>query len=380
MGYSYKDKCSFISLHMLAFTMHLISSVLAFYLSPTDDKIRRPIEYQQYNYTTNNESMPITIVTDVEAMRWSSIFVIGVNEALATLSHLIGLLGVCAADSSNPGDKKKRDRFDYKGFSRSEEYKRRWIEYAVTAGLLEVGILLGQGEKSLLLLLFVAIGNAAMQTIGWFNDEQLSELRGIGSITKLFYSPTVNAFLILAAIIAVFVAHAVNQVGEDLNSLDFGYLALIFTLFYSSFGVHQLCYMSYKSYAKYIDIDRFYIVLGFTAKIVLSWTYISIERSAWDELGIPYDNKVPWEGTKDSIPMWNTIQVGLGTSALIIIALSLYMEYNNVCQKMCGKEDGAMGRGTFAGNTYGPQGMIPYHDGPQEDDALLRKSRRKLKF
>jgi hypothetical protein len=378
MGYSYKDKCSFISLHMLAFTMHLISSVLAFYLSPTDEKIRRPIEYQQYNYTTNNESMPITIVTDVEAMRWSSIFVIGVNEALAALSHLIGLLGVCAADSSKPNDKKNRDRFDYKGFSRSEEYKRRWFEYAVTAGLLEVGILLGQGEKSLLLLLFVAIGNAAMQTIGWFNDEQLSELRGIGSITKLFYSPTVNAFLILAAIIAVFVAHAVNQVGEDLKSLDFGYLALIFTLFYSSFGVHQLCYMSYKSYAKYIDIDRFYIVLGFTAKIVLSWTYISIERSARDELGMPYDDKVPWESSDDSIATWNILRVTLGVGALAVIGLAVFMEYNNVCLKMCGEEDSVSGKYSFKGNRLGMLNL--YQDGPQEDDALLRKSRRRLNF
>jgi len=384
MGYSYKDKCSFISLHLVALILHVVSASLAFYLSPTDEKIQRPLEYQQYNYTINNESTPITLITDVVAWRWSAIFLIAVNEGLTAFSHLIGLLGVCVANSSKPDDRptgtyyKRRDRYDYKGFSRPEEYKRRWIEYAITAGLLEVGMLLGQGEKSLLLLMFVAFGNAAMQTIGWFNDEQVLELRSSKkSIKQLFYSPTVSAFIILAAIISIFTFHAINIVGDELKSLDYGYLALIFTLFYMSFGIHQLLYMQYESYAKYIDIDRFFIVLGFTAKIVLSWTYISIERSAWDELGIPYDDKVPWESSDDSITTWNSIQVSLGVSALVIMGLAVFMEYNNVCLKMCGEEDKDNGK-SFKGNRFVIKRQ--YHDGPREDDALLRKSRRRLNF
>ena len=311
-------------------------------------------------------------------------FLIGLNEGLAALSHFIGAVGVCAADKSKPSDPRtgkarRRDRFDYKGFSRPEEYKRRWIEYAVTAGLLEVGILLGQGEKSLLLLLFIFIGNAAMQTIGWFNDSQLFELRGGGTKRSLFYSPTFNAFLILAAIVTVFVFHATNTIGKELKSLDFGYLALIFALFYSSFGVHQLLYMRYESYAKHIDIDRFYIVLGFTAKIVLSWTYISIERGAWDELGLPYDDIVPWENTDDSVASWNLVRLVLGFGSIVIIGLAAGMEYANICQKMCtcGEYETDTPRG---GITFGRKRNYLYDNGPQEDDALLRKSKRRLNF
>jgi hypothetical protein len=135
--------------------------------------------------------------------------------------------------------------------------------------------------------------------------------------------------------------------------------------------------MQYESYAKHVDIDRFFIVLGFTAKIVLSWTYISIERSAWDELGLPYDDKVPWESSDSSIAMWNNVQVWLGVGSLVIIGIAMFMEYNNVCQKMCGEEEEHRAS-KFKGNRLNPREQ--YYEGPQEDDALLHKSKRRLNF
>ena len=234
----------------------------------------------------------------------------------------------------------------------------------------------GGRKTTFALLLFVALGNAAMQAIGWFNDAQVADLRNRKNRT-IYYSPTVTAFIILGAIITVFAFHAINQI-NDLESLDFGYLTLIFSLFYISFGMHQLFYMGFKKYAENIDIDRFFIVLGFTAKIVLSWTYIAISRSSWDELGKPYDDKVPWENSDDSISSWKAVETGLGISALVILGLEIVMEWNGVCQKMCGVVDEDSNALKFKGNRFGSAPR--YSDGPQEDDALLRNSKRRLNF
>ena len=83
-----------------------------------------------------------------------------------------------------------------------------------------------------------------------------------------------------------------------------------------------MLYMLDESYGAKWDVDKIYIVLGFTAKIVLSWTYIAIARQTWDELGDPWDDNVPWEGGKDSIPTWNTVKVGLLIGAVVLILLA----------------------------------------------------------
>ena len=120
MGYSYKDKCSFTSLHMLAFILHAISASLAFYLAPTEDDLSRDVVYQKYNYTVDSAGVPYVIAESVDAFKANSIWLIAVNEAVASASHLVGfLLVTCIADASSKYDKKtgikRRDRYDYKG-------------------------------------------------------------------------------------------------------------------------------------------------------------------------------------------------------------------------------------------------------------------------
>ena len=76
--------------------------------------------------------------------------------------------------------------------------------------------------------------------------------------------------------------------------------------------------------------------------------------------------------------MGNNVQVSLGVSSLAIIGLAVFMEYNNVCRKMCGEEEeSSTTTNGFRGNRFTRK---QYYDGPQEDDALLRKSKRSLNF
>jgi hypothetical protein len=207
----------------------------------------------------------------------------------------------------------------YLGYSRPKEYRRRWFEYAFTAGLLEIGILIGQGEQSFMLLLVILLANVAIQMIGFYNDQANTTKDGREHWSVI---PSIASFTIMGAIIMVFIFHAVNGSNESLESLNYGYLAIVFSIMYLSFGIHQIIYMLDDTYGLKWDVDKIYIVLGFTAKIVLSWTYIAIARQTWDELGEPWDENVPWEGGKDSISTWNTVKVGLLIGAVILILAS----------------------------------------------------------
>jgi len=158
-----------------------------------------------------------------------------------------------------------------------------------------------------------------MQMIGYYNDQANSSKDGREHWSVI---PSLSAFVIMGAIILVFAFHAANATNDSLKSLNYGYLAIVFSFMYMSFGIHQMLYMLDENYGARWDVDKIYVVLGFTAKIVLSWTYIAIARQTWDELGEPWDDKVPWEGGKDSISTWDTVKVGVLVGAIVLILTS----------------------------------------------------------
>ena len=92
-----------------------------------------------------------------------------------------------------------------------------------------------------------------------------------------------------------------------------------------------MIYLLVDDYAKKVDVDKIYIVLGFTSKIILSWTYIAISRGAWDELDknneFRFDDKVSWEGTKNSVGGWNTVKYGVLIASVCVIIGSYVSEY-----------------------------------------------------
>jgi len=333
MPYTAKDKNIFLGLHTISFIIHAVSSYFAFDLAPAPEKMKNYIYAESVNFTTttgDDSGEPTLIITQEEVFpNASAIAIIGVNELFTALSHLIAIILLIF----NPTDEW---RGKYKGRSRPEEYKRRWVEYAITAGILEVGMLVGQGEFNVVVLGMVLLGNAAMQMIGWYNDATIPSERSV--------IPSLNAFTIMFSIILVFVIHAVGQTNNTLESLSYGYLAVVFALFYLSFGVHQILYMYLEldvcgiknvKYADCIDIDRIYVILGFTSKIVLSWTYIAISRQTWDELtGNPdfrIDKKVSWEATNYSVQSWDEVKIFVLCGSLTIIVVACLLEGFGVC-------------------------------------------------
>lgn len=313
MGWNLAERPGFIFLHTISFVLHCISCGLIFYLAPPDD-ITKPLKVETYNYTTVN-GKPDILVGEANVFDHANAFyLIGANEALTALSHLIAISQLTIFY------KPEKERLTkYYGRSREKEYLRRWIEYGFTAGFLEVGILIGQGEQSFILILMILLGNIAMQMIGFYNDQA-----NLNKDSRQQWSviPSISAFFIMFSIIIVFIFHSANNINEQLEALNYSYLAIVFSIMYLSFGVHQMLYLLEPNYGVKWDVDKIYIVLGFTAKIVLSWTYIAIARQTWDELGDPWDDKIPWEGGESSIATWDTVKVGLLIGALLVIILA----------------------------------------------------------
>ncbi|MAP73752.1 MAG: hypothetical protein CMJ55_05755 [Planctomycetaceae bacterium] len=333
MPYTAKDKNIFLGLHTTSLVIHAVSAYYAFDLAPAPEKMKNYIYTESINFTTTTGDSSGEPTFTVEKTKIfdnaNAIAIIGVNELITAISHLIAVATLMFHTTDEKLGK-------YTGRSRKEEYRRRWIEYGITAGLLEVGMLVGQGELNGVVLCMVLLANAAMQMIGWYNDATPARIRSV--------IPSINAFTIMFSIIIVFIIHAAGQTNDTLQSLSYSYLAVVFALFYLSFGVHQILYMYLEidacglkgvKYADCIDIDRIYVVLGFTSKIVLSWTYIAISRQTWDELtgneDFRIDKKVSWEATDYSIQSWDAVKIGVLIGSLVIIALTCLLEGCGVC-------------------------------------------------
>lgn len=68
-------------------------------------------------------------------------------------------------------------------------------------------------------------------------------------------------------------------------------------------------------------MDRIYIVLDLTSKIVLTWAFISILRASADELEKPFDDKVSFEDKDPKSNMlnyWAWVRWGLLIGAAVV--------------------------------------------------------------
>jgi hypothetical protein len=330
MGYTEEDRTYFTYLHLAALIIHTVSCVFAFSLAPPAEKMKQFIYVEAATFGTTDTGEPtIDIVRKEVFKNANAIAIIAWNELVTAISHFIALVVlwckcVCCSKCGCCDEDNKR----YEGRSRPEEYTRRWIEYGITAGILEVGMLVGQGECNIIILSSVLLANAAMQLIGFYNDYTEKN--------KWNIIPSISAFIIMFSIIIIFILKAANQSsGSEFvsyESLNYGYLAVVFSIFYLSFGIHQTLYINWQYYAENIDADKIFVYLSITSKIVLSWTYIAIARGTWDEIDFKnehrLDEKVSWEGgnVKDSIHGWNWVKYGTLAASVILIIFAYSYE------------------------------------------------------
>ena len=335
MGYSNEDRTYFTYLHLAALIIHIVSCVFAFSLAPPAEKMKQFIYVEAATFGNTSTGEPTIYIIKKEVFKnANAIAIIAWNELFTAVSHFIALIFLWftfTCDCCSKCGCCNEDNKKYEGRSRPEEYTRRWIEYGITAGLLEVGMLVGQGECNIIVLSSVLLANAAMQLIGFYNDYTEKN--------KWNIIPSISAFIIMFSIIIIFIFKAANQSSGTNNweSLNYGYLAIVFSIFYLSFGIHQTLYLNWQYYAENIDVDKIFVYLSITSKIVLSWTYIAIARGTWDEIDDKnnhrLDDKVSWEGgnVKDSIAGWNWVKYGTVTAAVLLIIFAYSYETKCCC-------------------------------------------------
>lgn len=164
------------------------------------------------------------------------------NEFLTAFSHFIGVV----------------IWYDYSRFRTNidsykvTEYTRRWIEYAFTAGLLEVAILNTDDAGQILTILTL---NALLQVMGYLLDA---------------YENTRGLLLVGFSTLAAEVSLIAMWSSEPRHTIA------IYTVLYALFGIVQMLHIFDKLY---YDEDHVYTVLSITTKLVLTWTLVAHDRN-----------------------------------------------------------------------------------------------------
>lgn len=237
-----------LNLHIAACFIHLVSCILSWYLHT--DSVRSDITIPHHVYEINNGTMVKSTIYE-SVMKQSALAWITANEALTFFSHLIAVA--------------------YLGCYKDEGIKfepvRRTMEYLLTAGILQVALVLGVGSMSLYGLLFLLIANLVLQTIGYAIDR--SDSKG------LLYTA---AFVLLGVQILYVLANGSYLSGPD--TTWYTAMNVIYAVFYVGFGI-----------VKFIDKrqNEVYILMSVTSKISLSWLLIGNIFQSFRDLGAKTD-------------------------------------------------------------------------------------------
>lgn len=182
-----------------------------------------------------------------------------VNEAITTVSHMSGLLGF--------GLYKRQMLED----ERHLEVIRRYVEYAITAALLEVVLYVLLGGRDANLLFAIVVTNVVIQVLGYMLERTTNTQR------QLYLN--LSGFALLLIPIISFLSAA---------SLTDGFvsISIYYTILYALFGVHSLLYILSQAWRTFIDKDAGYIVLGIAAKEILTWMAVSLQAKLYSDHGV----------------------------------------------------------------------------------------------
>jgi hypothetical protein len=196
----------------------------------------------------------VTSTIHESILKQSALAWITANEALTFFSHLIAVAYLRC----------------YKDEATKFEPLRRTMEYSLTAGILQVALVLGVGSVSLYGILFLLIANVVLQAIGYAIDAI------DGSVRKgLLYT---TAFVLLSVQILYVLANGSYLSGPD--TTWYTAMNVIYAVFYVGFGI-----------VKFIDKrqNEIYILMSVTSKISLSWLLIGNIFQSFRDLGAKTD-------------------------------------------------------------------------------------------
>jgi len=233
--------------HLFASIVHIASFVLLLQLVPqkNEKKYQLAIPYALYG-----EEMGLQFLYEEVFGLISVGTLLLVNEAITSVSHLIGLLGF--------GLYRQRMVED----DRHLEIIRRYVEYAITAALLEMSIYLLVGGRDFNLLLAIVVTNVVVQILGYMLERSKNQQR------QLYLN--LSGFLLLLVPVVSFLT---------IGPLTEGFLGLTvyYTLLYSLFGFHSLAHILSPAWRAFVDKDAGFLLLGVATKEILTWMVVGLQ-------------------------------------------------------------------------------------------------------
>ncbi|MAD24780.1 MAG: hypothetical protein CMO44_11490 [Verrucomicrobiales bacterium] len=283
--------------HLLAFILHTVSAILAFLSQPESGLTLGKLVVPEVDFKGSNKTL---LVVETDHVVFEDINIVGLiftNEIITAVSHLLGVIGFFLYT-----DAMMRD-------GRHLESVRRYVEYAVTAGLLEVALLVGMGSTSFYQVLFILLSNVAIQLMGYMSERTQDRMR------QIYYS--LGGFVLLAPSITVIVWNATLVKGmERVEELAYFYLAL-----YVLFGVHNLFDHVLPFWRNAIDRDTGYNILSVATKIGLSWLLIAITFKTYKDAGVALEPTIDM----DFVVLQDALRYAIIAFVVVGLALTAFV-------------------------------------------------------
>ena len=253
--------------------MHLISFCLLVSLAAlqTPDEFPAETGPVAYTYTRNttdttcaahpSEQWRVDAVVNHPYVHATALLGVQINELLTCASHVLGIVLVAM------------------NLGRIAEIRRRWAEYAVTAGILEISILVGFGVRDFYALLLVFTLNIGLQASGGLT---LDELRARLTNNNPFYQQQrgvllAQSFVFLGVQIAYTMTTALEAGTPGLGGTLVA-SSVLYACFYASFGVLQTLSHCVPEFDARYDTPVFFILLSVTSKVCLSWHAVHVQQ------------------------------------------------------------------------------------------------------
>ena len=287
--------------HVVASVVHILSFVLLLQLVFTEGETKRSLSvpYAVFEPSAADESTAPSGLVIVQKARevFSGISIMSilvVNEAITAASHLAAVLGFGLYRQMMVEDE------------RHLEVIRRYVEYAVTAGLHEAALYLLVGGADFSLLLAIIVTNVIMQILGYMIERTTN-------VSRQLYM-NVSAFILLAIPVVTFLT-----IGAE--NTDFQALSIYYTILYALFGLHSLLHILSEQWRAFVDKDAGYVILGIGAKEVLTWMVVALQYKLNTDNGVVSEPELADSVDVDELLMWLPLG-GLLVAVAALVATS----------------------------------------------------------
>ena len=247
--------------HLTATLIHTLSFTLLFQLQDdAEERYQVSIPYVEYKQGNATEGgLHATVLHEKVFGEFTLLALLMVNEAFTAISHLSGAVGFSVYRRRMVED------------DRHLEVIRRYVEYAVTAALLEVALYVLIGGKDFNLLLAIVLTNVIIQVLGYM-------LERTENVQRQVYLNISGFVLLLVPIVSFLSASALTS--------GFVAISVYYTVLYALFGVHSLLHAVNPSWRAFVDKDAGFLVLGVAAKECLTWMAAALQTERYVEQGV----------------------------------------------------------------------------------------------